>query len=45
MSNSTQMIQAHNNGAQLKKIKLSFDYIDRDEIDVYVDNALLDRSD
>jgi len=45
MSYSTQMIQAPNGGAPLKKINLSFDYIDRGEIDVYVDNALLDRSD
>lgn len=45
MAYSTQMIQAPNGGAPLKKINLSFDYIDRGEIDVYVDNALLDRSD
>lgn len=44
MAYSTQTVTAPNGGAPLSQINLSFNYLDRDEIDVYINEALLSRS-
>ena len=44
MAYSTQTVIAPNGGAPLSQINLSFNYLDRDEIDVYINEALLSRS-
>lgn len=44
MSYSTQTVTAPNGGVPLSQINLSFNYLDRDEIDVYINDALLSRS-